>query len=70
MKLKDWEIYNKASKTSPHIPKAERIPTTLTGDSQSFPGYVIELHEIVAQIQRLPQEDVELATRILKQFLR
>jgi hypothetical protein len=70
MKLKDWEIYNRASKTSAHPQRTDRILAPMDPIPESLPNYLEEWHRTVEQVERLPEEYVELATRILKQFLR
>ena len=64
MNLKDWEIYQKTttSESNHSLPiKNENKPVTVENTN--------EFRRVVSEIEKLPNEYVELATRILKQFL-
>lgn len=64
MNLKDWEIYKKttnSSKSSSFLKKE---------DGPATPENTEEFRKVVSEIEKLPNEVVELATRILKQFLK
>jgi len=63
MNLKDWEIYKKTNTSkSPSLTRKE--------DEPASPESTQEFRRVVSEIEKLPNEYVELATRILKQFLK
>lgn len=63
MNLKDWEIYQKTKAQPVSTPILKRDETPTRSESAA------ELRRVVQEIEKLPDEYVKLATRILKQFL-
>ncbi len=64
MNLKDWEIYQKTKSQPMSTPMIKREETTPTRSDSAE-----ELRRVVHEIEKLPDEYVKLATRILKQLL-